>query len=328
MTRAMMKKIFSPFLFGAFLFLFGFAPEPSFRLVFHEQVITEKDQVYLGDIARINTGQGMEAEGRVLAEAYVCEVPRAGYKREISRSFIIMKLKQMKLDLTRFDLLGANSVVVRRKEGVIHAAEQYGALQNWVGKKLGLARDSFSLDLKEPLEDMVMPYGNAELHFKEKGKSFLKNSTGVYMEIRINGKLQKRKSVSFELTMLREALAVINPIAQGQVITPADIQRITQKIPVALDMALASESEVFASKAAQALIPGQLLMKEDLLSNYLVDKGDQVKGGILDKNMRLTILLEAKSSGKLGEVIALDNPLTHKQVEGKVIGEKEVMVLS
>lgn len=71
---------------------------------------------------------------------------------------------------------------------------------------------------------------------------------------------------------------------------------------------------------------GDIIKAQDLTSKNLIRFGDTVKVNLRGKNINLKYDAVAKSSGKIGDFITIENRKTKKQIQAKVVDFKKVVV--
>ncbi|MBN1493724.1 MAG: flagellar basal body P-ring formation protein FlgA [Candidatus Omnitrophica bacterium] len=297
------------------------APE----IMMKDHVIVQGESVFVNDIAVINTAD--MSFSKELGEVFLCKAPRAGYEREINRAFLIMKLRQNKIDTDPITFGGSMYTSVTVEEYVISADQQKSALTAWLSQKLDLSMDAFKVVYRKEPRDIVVPAEEIDILFKGDEATFYTRSCGIYMELYAEERMIKRSSFNFSLELLQDVVVPTRFIRKDEVINEEDVT-VEQRFIAAYDRTYAmSVDKVVGCLATKELVEANIVSEKDICLRTIVERGEAVECLLADKNMNMRLSLQACENGVKGDIIRLYNPETEKTVRGVIIGDSRVELM-
>jgi flagella basal body P-ring formation protein FlgA len=294
----------------------------AFEMVMKNSVVVDAEDIFVKNIASV---QGVDkALIDEVSNVYLCKAPNPGYAREIDRAYLIMKLKQQKLDIEGITFSGAGFTKVTVQEYVVTVEQQQSALTAWISGKIDIPEDQLHIVYRKQPRDIVVTAEDIDLLFKGDEKTFTGRSVGVYLELYHNEELIKRSAFNFSLALAKEIVVPARAIHKGEVISITDLV-LEQQLVAVYDIDYFTDiPTVVGSVAAQEICPSQRITAKDIRARTIVERGQMVECSVKDKNMRLGLALQACEAGVKGDMIRLINPATEKTVRGVVVGEAQV----
>jgi flagella basal body P-ring formation protein FlgA len=294
----------------------------AFEVIMQEGVVVEVKDIFVKDIASVR-GENETLLNEV-NNVYLCKAPNPGYAREIDRAYLIMKLKQQKLDIEGVTFSGAGFTKVTVQEYVVTVEQQQSALTAWISGKIDIPADQLHIVYRKEPRDIVVTAEDIDLLFKGDENTFMGRSVGVYLELYHNEELIKRSAFNFSLALAKEIVVPARAINKGEAISINDLELEQQLVPVYDRDYFSDITAIVGSVAAQDMCPSQRITAKDIRARTIVERGQMVECSVKDKNMRLGLALQACEAGVRGDMIRLINPATEKTVRGVVVGEAQV----
>jgi flagella basal body P-ring formation protein FlgA len=146
------------------------------------------------------------------------------------------------------------------------------------------------------------------------------------IELEVDGRLTRVLPVRAEVEVFRSVLVTRKKLEKGARFTKEDIElerRPASQIPGG---ALSDLETVLGRTAAGPLLPGTILRVQSLFDPPAVRQGQMVRAVVVRGNVEITVEARAVDSGKVGDVIRVENTQTRKIIRAKVLNEKMVSV--
>jgi flagella basal body P-ring formation protein FlgA len=115
-------------------------------------------------------------------------------------------------------------------------------------------------------------------------------------------------------------------IAQGQVISAADVERVPVPLSRLDRNALNDEAQIIGMAARRSLEPGRSLAPYDVMRPQVIEKGAMVTMIYERAGLVLTATGRAMQNGAQGELIQVQNLKSNRTVEGLVSGPSEIRI--
>lgn len=297
-------------------------------IVLHDSRVTSEENVCLRNIATIT---GFDVRQDVLVamnNMIVCKAPRPGYKREINRAYVVMKLKQYNFDLSNMKFIGSEYATIQRAERQISVDEQQVYLKHWLTQELGLDASEFMVVCKNTLRDFSVSDGDITVKCVGEKKTFYQRSAGVVMEFYVDGVFEVRKTVNFSLQIAKDVVVTAKTIVKGDVVVASDV-KMKKMFVASYDNDYCGDLElVVGSVAKKDIYEDTYVSKRDIVAVKAVTRGSAVACVIQDKNLAMVVTLYAAEDGYQGDVIRLINQSTNKTLQGLVVGAGKVELLA
>ena len=114
-------------------------------------------------------------------------------------------------------------------------------------------------------------------------------------------------------------------ISRGQTIAESDIQ--FEKIAITnAERLIANADNLIGMEARRPLTAGVPVRKSDVVSPMLIRKGDLISLVYSQKGIRLTHQGLAMASGANGDVIAVRNPRSNRELNAVVIAKDKALI--
>jgi len=300
----------------------------AFELTMKDVYMTRGDVIALNEIAMLTHDDISERMANDILSIVVCRSPRVGFKREINREHIVMKLKQQSIDVAQLKFSGAPFITITREEQAVSPELQEEAFIAWVEESLALPREAFSVDFQKQFRRLVVPMGEVEFVFNKDLRSVVtRRHVGVPCEVYVNGEFFSRNGINFSLKLLRTVVVARRGIARTKHIRAADVMVTQRFVSTNVDDYCMSLDEAVGMLAKKEIKQDMPLRHMHLEQRICVRRGERINCTIADKNMTVMVKLQIQQNGKKGDVVRLLNPSTNRTVNGRVITDGVVELL-
>jgi flagella basal body P-ring formation protein FlgA len=179
------------------------------------------------------------------------------------------------------------------------------------------------LDLPENID---VPFGDLELrtNFSNIVNPFAPFSLSI--ELRVNDKVFKRFPVNVELEAIAEILVADKDLSASSKITKNDVRLEKRRLEKPLTNYLRDAEKLRGISLIKNLPNGAEITTDSFVSSVVIKAGDLVKIVGQSGKMQIIVSGEARTSGKIGDRIAVKNSQSNAVIQATVIDEGLVKV--
>ncbi len=136
----------------------------------------------------------------------------------------------------------------------------------------------------------------------------------------------KKVRVSTKADLLREVLVTTRYLSKHHQIKEEDVELVLKKVSPFHLKVIADPKLVIGKRTTLSINPGEMLLEGMVEVIPLIRKGDQVILLIENPKFKITAIGEAKEEGRIGDRIKVVNLTTKREVYGKVVDAKTVII--
>ncbi|MFZ7125702.1 MAG: flagellar basal body P-ring formation chaperone FlgA [Desulfobacterales bacterium] len=290
-----------------------------------EKVEVNGDPITLGDIARVEAADPDVVEA--LEGVVVGKAPLAGRQRRLSREYLLLRLKQNRVDPESVRWICPEVVDVRRGSVHITGAEIEMMVRDFLCAAPSPAEsDVVITEVLVPEEGVELPKGDLGYDMEILTQRQFTGTQPIHVQFRVNQVPEKKVLVTARMEVMREVVITRAPIARGRMLTEGDLA--VQRMNVAgLPPDLMSSTRAALGKQATRYIPAMTVLRSDWIeAPPVVGKGDRVLLVAERGGLRVTALGEVRKKGRLGERIPVMNLDSNKSVFGLLMDARTVKV--
>lgn len=314
------------FVFSAIVLFCGvsvFAQDKTVVRVSSETVI-DGDRVMLGDIAEISgAGETKSARLKKISLGYA---PKVGMTRQIFRDRILLSIAAAGFAKTEVSFIAPAKILVRRSALTVDRLEFREAVEKAVlahFQRESVEAKIVKMDLPSAVQ---IPSGEIEVRaaLPKTGNLFLPFS--VALEILVDGKIVRRASATVQIEASAEILVAANDLISGAKISENAVKTEIRRLEKPLNSYLRDASKLRGTVLTKDLSAGAPLTFDAIAAGYVIRGGDPVR--IVGESGKMQIIIngEARTSGRIGDRIAVKNAQSGAVLQAIVVDEGLVKV--
>lgn len=136
----------------------------------------------------------------------------------------------------------------------------------------------------------------------------------------------KSVRVSAKAELIREVLVTTRHLSKNHQIKEGDVELALKRISPFHLKVITDPKEVIGKRTTLSINPGEILLEGMVEVVPLLRKGDQVFLLVENSKFKITALGEAKEEGRMGDRIRVVNLTTKREVYGRVLDAKTVII--
>jgi flagellar basal body P-ring formation protein FlgA len=282
----------------------------------------EKDVINLGDVAEISNGAKF-LEFKNISLGYA---PNVGMTREITRNRIALSIAAAGFAPKDYSLDSPKLVQIRRsgqkvEQSLIREIVKKSVDQQFGGS--GVEVRIVRIDLPGTFE--VTP-GLVEIRTSLKNVANPFSSFSLPVEVRVDDRVVRRFSANVELQAFAEILVANSDLVVNSKISAVEVRVEQKRIEKPLSNFLRDLNDLRGKKLIKNLSNGSELTSDAFVASISVKSGDLVKIVGQSGKLQISINGEARSSGKIGDRIAVKNSQSNAIIQATIVDEGLVKV--
>lgn len=289
-----------------------------------ENVEVNNSTIYLRDIARIEC-ENDKLKSK-LSEIEITRVPLPGVPKTLDKDYIIIKLKQNKVNTDELSIKGTAKIVIiqsymlLRTEDLIKDLKAF-ILSNYIFESKDVVIESMDIP-----KDYILPKGELSLRFKERIKSNLIGTVPFDIDILVDSKKYMSASITVKINQYRDIIVSSRFLPRNSILGISDIRK-EKRISSSLPQDSVSEIDmVIGKQLSRAMNPREVITLNVLTTPFIMKKGDRVNIVIEKGGLRINAPGEAKEDGRMGQLIRVINMISKKEIYGRVESDKVVRI--
>ncbi len=303
------------------LFLLSINIAAQTRISISAESKVKNEIITLGDIAEIS---GKDAEK--LKKISLGYAPNIGLTREIPRGRISLAINAAGFSAKDFSLNSPPVIRIKRigqqiDQNLIRETIEKAIFAQFAESRIELK--IIRLDLPENIDT---PVGNVEI------RTTLLNIANPFapfslpVEIRVNDKLFRRLAVNVELEAFAEILVAGSDLAVNSKLTQSDVRLEKRRLEKSLSNYLRDAEKLRGIFLIRNLSNGAEITTDSFAASVVIKSGDLVRIVGQSGKMQIIVNGEARTSGKIGDRIAVKNLQSNAIIQATVIDEGLVKV--
>ena len=306
-------------------YAFARAASNAGRLTFQSEIIVSADLLTLGDIAQVSDASPeVGARLRSISFGYS---PAIGATRELSRERILLALQAAGFEPGDVLLACPPVIRIKRSSQIIDTQSIKEAVEKATLSELhasGAVARLVALELPPVIE---APSGIVEVRASSDPRRALFAPFVVSIEITVDGRVVKRISATARIEAFASVLVAARDLPTGSPIKEPDVKFEVCRLQQPLSSYILDKKHLRGLVARLAYLQGQPLLNSAMSSDIVVKAGDSVRISGGNGSLQVSVIGEARASGRVGEKIQVKNLQSGTLLQAIVEDEGQVRVL-
>jgi flagella basal body P-ring formation protein FlgA len=256
----------------------------------------------------------------------LCDSPAFGKISVLTREQITGFLRDAGADLTVTNWLGADAVHVSRRARAFTEADLLNLLTDTLQRDYVKDKGELELRPTRPWTELNLPDEPLSLKILELPTAGVTSAFIARFEIRTAREGLGVWQTTVQARVWREVWVAHSAVRRGEPLGTADIARERRDV-LSVREALAEFAEPDASlQLAEPVSSGNLLLARALKPRNVVHRGQIALALLQDGPLSITMKVEVLEDGAPGQIIRARNPISRRDVSGKVLNEQTILI--
>ncbi len=256
----------------------------------------------------------------------LCKSPQPGRSHQLSRTFIVMKLKNNNVDTSLITFGGAKAIDVTRASTIYTQDEMKEFISSFLFEKYEINPDGSKIILENIREDIVLPLGEYSVSVEEKRYGLKDGKLLAKLLFMSEGKVYRKKVVNIRILNKEKIVVVTRDIDAGDDIGENSVVLEERYVEYGSSICK-SLDDVIGKVSTVKFVSGEYIDEKYIEEKPVIKKGDTVTAVFTQKNMTVLLKLRALEDGLCGDVIKLYCKSTNKHLFGKICSHNQVEVM-
>ena len=293
------------------------AVEPSTSFQLRPSAQVDSTGIFLNQILETS---------KVLPAVRLTDSPAFGKPATFTRQQIAALLKDSNAELQITNWTGPENIRVTRRARAFSEADLLNLLTETLQRDCVKDKGELELRLTRPWTEVEVPDEPLSLKILEQPTAGVSPAAIYRFEIRTAREGVGVWQVTVQAHIWREVWVAHTAIKRGESLTTADVIRERRDV-LPVREALADFSVPDASlEFAEPVISGNPLLARALKPRAVVHRGQTAQALLQDGTLSITMKVEVLEDGAPGQIIRARNPVSRRDVSGKVVNEQMLLI--
>ena len=281
-------------------------------------------KIHLGDIAQIDS-HDLQLIHK-LKDVEIGTAPLPGRSRVIEAEFIQLRLKQNDFDVSTLNVHGSQTIKITRSHVEINEDEIRDIVSNFIYNQALRGKKSARITALRVPKGIILSKGHITYRVSPPKHTDYLGKVPLSVEFSVDGKRQKKVWATVTIEMMVEVVVSKKPLRKHKPLDENDIE--LRKMDLAdLPSNVITDPQAVLGKRTRRAIGSKTILRTDLIElPPIVKRGDIVVIVAESNGFRITALGKAKSKGRLGERIPVENFDSKKILYGRVVDSRTVEI--
>jgi flagella basal body P-ring formation protein FlgA len=306
------------FLFGCLFrgFVFAQAAEPSaFQLRAAAQ--TDGMGIFLNEI--VDTSAALPA-------LRLCDSPAFGKSATFTREQIAGFLRDAGSDLIATNWTGPTSIRVTRRTRAFTEADLVHLLTETLQQNFVKDKGELELRLTRPWTELQLPDEPLTMKILEQPTAGVTACFITRFEIRTAREGVGVWQTSTQAHIWREVWVAHSPIKRGETLYNADVVRERRDVLPVRDALADFDAQDTTLEFSEPIVTGNVILDRTLKPRAVLHRGQVAQALMQDGALSITMKVEVLEDGVAGQTIRARNPVTRRDVSGKVVNDQTILL--
>lgn len=295
------------------------AAEPG-RIVVPAEVIVSADPVRVRDVA------ALDGSAEALGDVVLGPAPGAGESRTFDGLRILDTLKRSGLDPTTVTYTLPPLLRVRRATQDVPPSELKAVIEAHLATELGPGAADARVRAVETPSPILVPAGPWTATVTAPAGAALVGRVRFGIDFRQDERVVRTAWVTADIARQADVAVATRAVGRGETLTEQDVTRERMDLSELPRGLVTDPTELIGLAVKQPLLPWTPIRREQVGADALVRRGDAVVIVATRGALRITTPGEVKQDAGRGETVTVKNRVSGKQVVGRVVDARTVVV--
>jgi flagellar basal body P-ring formation protein FlgA len=288
---------------------------PAWQLAATAQV--DSSGVYLKQLTQ---------SGEPLPTVRLCDAPEFGKTLDLTRQQVSDLLAAASPGLTVTNWTGANAVEISRRTHTLTEADTLALLTATLQRDYVKDRGELELDFTQPWDAPTVPDEPLTVKILESPGEGVERQFILRFELCTASETVGIWQASLQAHVWRTVWVAHSDIQRDELVTDADLdqeRRDILNVRESLAQFSADDSEL---QFADEIPAGSILFEQNLKARTVLHRGQMADALLQDGALNIMMKVEVLEDGALGQIVRVRNPVSLRNLSGKVVNDQTVSI--
>ena len=284
---------------------------------------TQGAQVRLGELATI-TGI-TDKQAATFARVPICASPMPGATREIGADYLVARARSFGVPVDTMKIEGAKQTRVTSRSGNVLTPEFLAfKLENYIYENMPWSRDEVEITCVPMGRPITLPAGHLEVRIEHRpGYQFV--GDGVFpTSVFLDNQRVRSMYMKARVEVYHPIVVAADSIRRGSRVSADQLELRTAPLSQTGGDYFLEPDMVVGMIARRDIAPGTTITSDKVEKPILIDRGDEALLIYSAGSIEISMKVRAKTRGRMGEIVAVENPTSRKTLDAIVTGPGKV----
>ena len=282
-------------------------------------------QVQLGDVAEISGVPAEEVEQ--FARVPVCASPLPGASKLIKADYLVARARQQSVPIDGMTIEGAGSVNVTSLAGNTLTSELLvQQLEEYIRGEMPWSYDEAEILCHPAGRPLKLPAGKMEVAIRHQSEYPFVGEGVFPAVVTLDGRRVRSLFLKATVEVYKPVMVAREHIARGSALSGERVAGQTVALSTLRGGYFLERDALAALQARRDIVPGTVIAAEMVERPLLVRRGDDVMLKYNTSRIEVAVKMRARATGRLGDMIAVENRSSRKVLSAVVTGPGEVEI--
>jgi len=282
-------------------------------------------QVQLGDVAEISGVPTEDAEQ--FARVPVCASPLPGASKTVEADYLIARARQQGVPIDGMKVGGAGRVsVTSLADNTLTPEYLAQQLEEYIRSEMPWSYDEAEILCHPAGRSLKLPAGEMHVAIRHQ-PAYTFVGEGVFpTAVYLDGRRVRSLFLKAHVEVYKPVMVASEHIARGSGLSGDRVAGQTVGLSTVRGGYFLERDALAALQARRDIVPGTVITAEMVERPVLVKRGDGVMLKYETAQIEVAVKMRARAAGRLGDMIAVENPSSRKVLSALVTGPGEVEI--
>lgn len=272
--------------------------------------------VRVSDLADVMITEGDDE----ISDIIISRSPALQQRRIITRDQILFKLKEQGIEDKSVMFKGARETQVLRKTKMLPADDLVNHLQAYIFDRLSGNQADYIIEPARDIEGVLVADSDVEIEVMGEDIYSQPQTVTLIAKISYSDQEYVKKPFSMKIRKFAQVVVANNIMERDVMISEKDLSFRKEELIPQLNGAFFSFNDVAGKRVRTGIESGQVILDRMINEPEAVQRRSMVTLIYETENMKIVTKVQARQSGRIGDVITVRNPDTKKEYPALITG--------
>ena len=270
--------------------------------------------------------QQLVKSSQPVPELKLCDAPQFGKTTVLTRTQINKLLAAAAPSLGTTNWTGADSVEISRRTHTLNETETLALLTSTLQKNYVKDKGELEMNFTQPWDEPTVPDEPLTVKILEAPGTGVTPAFIMRFELCTATETVGTWQVSIQAHVWRNAWVAHSELQRGELISEADVDQERRDV-LQVRETLAQFSQYDSSlQLADQVQEGTILMARNIKPRAVLHRGQMADALLQDGSLNIMLKVEVLEDGAPGQIVRVRNPVSLRNLTGKVVNDQTVSI--
>ena len=264
--------------------------------------------------------------GQPLPSVRLCDAPEFGSTTNLTRAQVSDLLAIVAPDLATTNWTGADTVAISRRMHNLTEMDATALLTATLQKNYVKDKGELELDFTQPWTPPTVPDEPLTVRILELPGSGVTPMFIIRFELCTATETVGTWQASLQAHVWRNVWVAESDLQRGELVSDADVSQERRDVLNIRESLAQFSTDDSSLQLADEVQAGNILMERNLRPRTLIHRGQMADALLQDGALNIMMKVEVLEDGSLGQIVRVRNPVSLRNLSGKVMNDQTISI--